>query len=471
MTTPPVWLASLQALVGADQCETEPARLQECAVDGVIPSIVISPETAEQVAAVLRWAQGEKLAVLPRGSGTAIRLGSVAQRCDVVLSTSRLTQISDYDAANFTITTGVGMTCLQLAEVIGANRQMLPLQYPFSVATLGGLIATNAYSPKRLLYGGVRDLLLGLRVALPSGEIAHFGGKVVKNVAGYDMCKLLVGSLGVLGVIVEATFKLYALPEYDETLLAEFPSLAQGAAAVARLTGTQLLPSQMLLLNATASGTLASHSAIQVAAGASLLLVNCEGMAEAVERQLADIGLLCQGHGADSVEVLSGEAQLRLRQCLSPVTQGPAVYAGSLSAQPSAVVGEPVAGEVVTVRLGTPSSQVYPIMEAAAQALNSITPKVSVIGDCGMGLVTLYLWYDEFTADAIEARLLPALHEMRRLVVALGGYAVVESALPALKTPLEVWGPTPSSFALLRALKSRFDPAGVLSPGRFIGGL
>jgi FAD/FMN-containing dehydrogenase len=158
---PPVWLASLQALVDADLCETEPTRLQEYAIDGLIPSVIIRPETAEQVAAVLHWAQREKLAVLPRGSGTAVELGNIGKRLDIVLSTSRLTQISEYDAANFTITAGAGMTCSQVAQVTVANRQLLPLQYPFSAATFGGLVATNTYSPKRLLYGGVRDLLLG----------------------------------------------------------------------------------------------------------------------------------------------------------------------------------------------------------------------------------------------------------------------------------------------------------------------
>ncbi|HEX9871952.1 MAG TPA: FAD-binding oxidoreductase [Candidatus Tectomicrobia bacterium] len=446
-------------------------RLRDYAVDGLIPSVVIRPETAEQVAAVLQWAEGEKLAVLPRGSGTAIRLGSMAKRLDIVLSTSRLTQISEHDAANFTITAGAGMTCSQVAQVTAADRQMLPLQYPFSAATLGGLIAANAYSPKRMLYGGVRDLLLGLRIALPSGEIAHFGGKVVKNVAGYDMCKLFVGSLGALGVIVEATFKLYALPERDETLLAEFPSLGQSAAAVARLTGTQLLPSQILLLNSIAARAIVPQRPAQVAPGTALLLVNCEGMDEAVERQLADIAWMCQGHGASTVQVLSGEAQLQLRQRLAAMTQVLEDNTSSPAAQPSRYEAEGAGGGALTVRLGTPPSRVYTLMKATAQALNPITPGVVIIGDCGVGLVTLCLSPDGLAAGAIEARLLPALRELRRLVVALGGYAVVESAPPAMKTPLEVWGPTPSSVALLKALKDRFDPEAVLSPGRFIGGL
>ena len=288
-------------------------RLQEYAVDGLIPSAVVWPETVEQVAAVLQWAQREKLAVVPCGSGTKIGLGDIPKRLDIVLSTHRLAQVSEYDVANFTITAGAGMTFAQLAQLTAAHMQMLPLQYPFSMATLGGLIAANAYTPKRLRYGGVRDLLLGLRIALPSGEIAHFGGKVVKNVAGYDMCKLFLGSLGALGIIVEATFKLYALPERDETLLAVLPSLESGAAAVAQLMATQLLPSQILLLDPIATQAVAPEIATQAVAGTALLLVNCEGMDEAVERQLADIARICQGHGASTVQVLSGETQLQLR--------------------------------------------------------------------------------------------------------------------------------------------------------------
>jgi glycolate dehydrogenase FAD-binding subunit len=471
MTTPALWLAALQALVSAEQCETESTRLQDYAVDGLIPKVAVYPETAAQVATVLQWAQAAKLAVVPRGSGTAIALGGVARRLDIMLSTSRLTQVSDYDVANFTITAGAGTTGSQIAELTTANRQMLPVQYPWSAATLGGLIATNAYTPKRLLYGGVRDLLLGLRVTLPSGEIAHFGGKVVKNVAGYDMCKLFIGSLGVLGVIVEATFKLYALPERDDTLMAALPSLAQGAAAVVELTATQLLPSQILLLNPAAAGTLVPLCAVDAAAGAALLLVNCEGMDEAVERQLTDIARICQGHGASVVKILSGDAQLQLRGRLCSGSAHVAAPAGSPSAQPTSGAAQRLDGTVLRVRLGIPPSQVHRMMEATAQTLRRIAPGVSIIGDCGVGLVTLGLDSDGLDVGAIEGELLPALRHVRSLVTELGGYAVIESAPPTVKSLLEVWGPTPSSFALLKALKQRFDPNDILSPGRFIGGL
>jgi glycolate oxidase FAD binding subunit len=471
MTTQPAWLPSLEALVGVDQCETQAARRREYAIDGLVPSLIVRPDTADHVAAVLQWAQREKLAVLPRGNGTKIGLGGIAKRLDIVLSTDRLTRISEYDVANFTLTVGAGMTFSQVARLTAARRQMLPLQYPFSAATLGGLIAVNAYSPKRRLYGGVRDLLLGLRIALPSGEVAHFGGKVVKNVAGYDMCKLFLGSLGAFGVIVEATFKLYALPERDETLLAAFPALGQGAAAVAQLMGTQLLPAHILLLNPMAARAVAPAVVTQVPTEKALLLVNCEGMDEAVARQLADIARICQGHGASTVQVLSGDAQLQLRQRLDAMTQDTKANTSSSSDQPSPLAGEGVGRGSIVVRFGTLPSRVYTVMEAVAQALDPMSPGAMIIGDCGVGVVKLCLRHESLAAGVIAEPLLRALRELSGLVVANGGCAVVENAPPEVKTQLGVWGPPPSSFALLKALKHRFDPEAILSPGRFIGGL
>jgi glycolate oxidase FAD binding subunit len=464
MTTRPLWLTSLETLVGTHRCETHEGHLQEHAVDGLVPRAVVRPESMEDVATVLRWAEREKLAVVPFGSGTQMGLGEIPKRLDLALSTHRLRQISEYDVDNFTITAGAGTTLAQLTQLTAAHMQMLPLHYPFSTATLGGLIAVNAYTPKRLRYGGIRDLLLGLRVALPSGEIAHFGGKVVKNVAGYDMCKLFLGSLGALGVIVEATWKLSALPERDESLLALFPSLQQGAAAVAQLMATQLLPSQILLSNPTAAHAIAPDLATSVAGSAVLLLVNCEGMDEAVERQLTDIARLCQGHSASAIRVLAGEAQRQLQARLEAMPLSPLL-------RPDPLTYEGIGGTALTIRLGTLPSRVHTIMDAATRALEPLVSRTLIIGDCGVGLVKLCLGPESLAAGAIDAAVLEALRQLSGLVAAHGGHAVVENAPPAAKTQLEVWGAPPSSFPLLKALKRKFDPEGVLSPGRFIGGL
>jgi glycolate oxidase FAD binding subunit len=446
-------------------------HVREYAVDGLIPRVVVWPETVEQVSAVLQWAQRERIAVVPRGNGSKIGLGGLPRRLDLVLSTRRLTQVSEYDVANFTITAGAGMPFAQLSQLTAAHKQLLPLQYPFSTATLGGLIAANAYSPKRLRYGGVRDLLLGLRIVLPSGEITHFGGKVVKNVAGYDMCKLFLGSLGALGIIAEATFRLYSLPERDETLLAVFPALERGAAAVVQLMATPLLPSQILLLDAPATQAVAPELSPRAAADTAILVVNCEGMEEAVERQLAEIARICQGHGADTVQVLCPETQLRFRTRLEGAMHPDAIQASDPAVRPAPPASKDMTGQTLMLRLGTPPSRVYTIMKAASQAVKPLTSEAMIIGDCGVGLVKLRLRSNGPATAAIDAPLRGALRDLTASVVGDGGFAAVEAAPPEAKTQLEVWGPLPSSFPLLQRLKRTFDPEHILSPGRFIGGL
>jgi glycolate oxidase FAD binding subunit len=471
MTSERLWFAALETILAPGQVDLEPERLMAYGVDGRLPKAVVYPETAAQVARVLHWAQEQRLTVLPRGSGTMLSLGNPPTGSDIVLSTSRLHHIREYDAANFTMTAEAGVTFSQVARLAAEHSQTLPLQHAFSPATLGGLIATNISPPKRLLYGGVRDLLLGIRVALSSGEIAHFGGKVVKNVAGYDMCKLFLGSLGTLGIIVEATFKLYALPERDETLLAVFPSLPQGAEASMQLAGTQLLPSQILLLNAAAAHVIVPQDVTDMTSDGALLLVNFEGMDEAVERQLTELTRLCRERGAATMQALSGESQLELRQRLAAVLQPPAGAMSSAHFQRSTDEGEPAYGLVIVVRLGTLPSQVQTSMQAVAQMFQSVAPDVLVVGDCGLGSVRWCIGCHRPGEDATNERLVNALREMPRLVTTDGGYIIIEAAPPAMKGKLDIWGTPPAAFPLLKALKAKFDPAGILNPGRYIGGL
>jgi glycolate oxidase FAD binding subunit len=457
MLTQPDWLSSLETLLSAGQIDTAPPHLQAHAVDGLVPRAIVYPDCPEQAAAVLHWGQREQLAILPRGSGTKIQQGGVPRRLDVVLSTGRLSHISEYDVENFTLTAGAGVQFSQIAELTAAHRQTLPLQYAFSAATLGGIIAANAYNPKRLLYGGARDLLLGLRVALPSGEVAHFGGKVVKNVAGYDMAKLFLGSHGALGVIVEATWKLFALPEHDASLLATFPSLGQGAAALAHLRGTQLLPSHTVLLNATAARAVAPTVFSNAPEVGTLLLVNCEGMEEAVERQLVDIARLCQGQGAVAVQRHSGEAQVELRRRLAPLYRCTAL--------------QPAPKPRVLVSLGTVPSRVPELMDDLARRLGPLTSQTLIAGDCGTGQVKLLSMGGDSESEVLATSFLPLLRQLPQMVAAEGGYVVLEDAPLQVKAQLDVWGTPPPSFSLLQTLKKTLDPAATLSPGRFLGNL
>jgi hypothetical protein len=190
-----------------------------------------------------------------------------------------------------------------------------------------------------------------------------------------------------------------------------------------------------------------------------------------VERQLTDVGRICQGHGACDVQGVSGHAQLQLWARLEAAMQPREVTTSALAALPSARGPDGADGKALTIRLGTLPSRVHAIMAAAARALKPLTSGAMIIGDCGVGLVKLGVGLEGIATTAIAAPLAGMLRELSGLIIGYGGYMVVEDAPPEVKMQIEVWGQASASFTLLKALKRKFDPEGVLSPGRFTGGL
>ncbi|MDQ6660866.1 MAG: FAD-binding oxidoreductase, partial [Chloroflexota bacterium] len=189
-------------------------------VAGVRPQIVVEPGNEEEVSAVLAFADQEGLKVLVRGGGTQLGIGFPPRGGDILLSTLRLNQLVEHAPHDMTATVQAGLRLSDLQATLANTRQWLALDpAPGSAATIGGIMATNASGPRRLHYGGVRDQIIGIRVVLPDGTIAKGGGKVVKNVAGYDLSKLFTGSLGTLGVIVAATFRLYPIATASRTVV------------------------------------------------------------------------------------------------------------------------------------------------------------------------------------------------------------------------------------------------------------
>ena len=196
-------------------------------VQGVVPQIVVEPETAEAVGAILTWASREKLSVLARGSGTKLGWGPVPRPVDIVISTARLNAVVAHRHGDLTATIQSGATLGSVNRTLGQHRQWIPLDPPSAQrATIGGIVATNDSGPRRHRYGAPRDLIIGVEFARADGRLAKGGGIVVKNVAGYDLPRLMTGSFGSLGVIVAATFKLYPLTAVSRTLVVELPSAA-----------------------------------------------------------------------------------------------------------------------------------------------------------------------------------------------------------------------------------------------------
>lgn len=438
----------LTALLGAENAWMDEPATAAHAIASQRPAVVAAPCTAEQVAAVLELASHEKLGIVPWGCGTQMHLGPPPAAYDVALSLQHLTRVLDYDSANLTLTAEAGLALREAYRLTVPGRQFLPLGYPGSEASLGGLLVTNTSGVKRLRYGGMRDLLLGVRVALPEGDLLRYGGRVVKNVAGYDLCKLYIGSLGAFGVVTEATFRLSMLPEEECLLIVAFSTLAQGMAAAAAVRSAALLPSTVVLVSAAGW---ADSLPVRLQPGQVALLVHVDGSHESMQRQIAEGEAMCTTHGAVEAATLSSAALLALWERQE-------VWR---TASPDS--------SLLQVRIGVPPSNVETALDLLEETPEFCREPVSWLVDAGIGSATARLPLDT-QVDDLAAQVQAWLNGSRARLDDQQGFAVVESAPAALITQLDVWGMPPGA-GLLKRYKSRFDPQGVLNRGRYVGGL
>lgn len=454
MTIAAALLTRLEGLVGAARVWAEAPHTEAFAIDGCAPTVVVRPETVEQAAEVVAFAGRERLALVPWGQATQMHLGQVPQRYDVALSLAGLTRVIDYDIANLTVIAEAGLPLRDVYKLSVPERQFLPLGFPGTMASLGGLLVTNTSGVKRARYGGVRDLLLGTRVVLPDGALVRYGGRVVKNVAGYDMNKLFVGSLGVFGVVLETTYRLAALPEADRLLAVVFPDLAPAVAAAAAIQGSQLLPSALMLCSTEATAACDALQSLPLRPPQVALVANFDGMYEAVERQLRDSQQLCRQHGGTDHTVCTGEDLFHFWEFQEAWRAAPAASAPAR----------------LQIRLGTLPTAVVATLQGLTTAPACFSPVRPWLVDYTSGQIFVHFPLPQACTDDM---LLVVRHWLQQLRVQLRdqhGYCVVEYAPTALRPQLEVWGESPGQ-SLLRLYKQRFDPHAVLNPGRYVAGL
>jgi glycolate oxidase FAD binding subunit len=406
-----------------------------------------TPRTAEELADVLRAASAHGQPVVPWGAGTLQHLGAVPHPESILLHTSALDQIVEYNPADLTITVEAGATLGTIQAALAAHGQWLPWDPPTpDAATIGGLLAAGVSGPLRLGYGTPRDWVLGMRVALGDGRLVKSGGKVVKNVAGYESHKLHIGALGTLGAIVAATLKVAPLPERVATLVFGCDTRAQALTLAERLRDRPLAPISLILSQ--------EPGARSKAAVATLLAARFAGMAAAVERQRVDALAASGAAGAQIVEIGQDEQDALWRQFRHFSAPGPAH---------SGVNGRAPAGEIV-IRLGVPPVELATALDVLE--LNAPAGR-RLVAYPGLGLA-----YARWPVSETEAsRVGRALEALRDELGRLGGYLVVEDAPGALRPRLDLWGAAPPTLALMRALKAQWDPQAILNRGRYIGGL
>ena len=417
---------------GAVVSEAGPAD----AVDGVAPACVAYPGTVEQAAGVLQAAASLGMAVVPRGSGRTISWGMPPARCDVVADMTRMDRILEHAAGDLVVRAEAGVTLGQLAVVLAEKGQRLALDGP-AAATVGGVVATGAAGPLRLRYGTPRDLLIGITVVRADGRVVHAGGKVVKNVAGYDIGKLFAGSLGTLGLITEAIFRLHPLAALTAYVTTEYDGTAAAAEAV-------------------------------LAAAASPLQASAAEVDRPGPGSPVRVGMLLEGT-ADGVS----ERAERMTGVLGPGAQTSLVAPEWWAQRGEADGPGGGTGGGTLIRVTFWAAELRQVLDAIdAVAVDAgVAPAVS--GSAGAGV--LYVALDA-GADpdqvAVFVRALRAAtgHGGEDPSALARGSAVVLTAPKAVQASVDMWGPVPA-LALMRAVKRQFDPHNTMAPGRFAGGI
>jgi glycolate oxidase FAD binding subunit len=392
-------------------------RLREAvdadAVDGIKPMYVGVPRDGAAVAEVMTVAADHQLSVVARGAGSKLDWGNPPTAADVVVDMSALDAVLEHAAGDLIVRVQPGVRLAALQETLAPAGQRLAIDEVVPGSTVGGVIATALAGPSRFLHGGVRDLLIGVTVVRADGVVAHSGGRVVKNVAGYDLCKLYTGSYGTLGIVTEAIFRLHPVPEAAAYVSVVVPDDDTARLTIEAILGSQVVPTAVEIESSTGS--------------------------------LVTICVLIEGFGPG---VAARAARLAALVDADISSEAPSWW----SSLPAGAT---------TIRLAVQPSGVVDVMRAAVDS----PLEVSVKGSAGTGL--LYVGIDEDVEPVAVAVL---VSQLRKTCRAQGGSAVLVKAPVDVKSLVDVWGDIPA-IDLMRRVKHSFDPQGRLSPGRFVGGI
>ncbi len=386
-------------------------------IGGVAAAVVAEPASTAEVAALLRRCAAAGLAVVPRGAGTAIDHAAPPSTVDVIVDTRRLSGVYRHAAGDLVAVVGAGTPLREVRQVLATAGQRLCVDPPSDGATVGGILAAGESGPLRLRYGAPRDLLIGAEFVRADGVVARSGGQVVKNVAGYDVGRLLCNSFGTLAILTTVTFRLHPLP-----------------------------PARAFVV---CTGVPAPAAVVDAALDSPYVPVAIE--MEVTPDGIATVGVLLEG-SVDGVAARSAALAALLTGLAGTVT--------TVDTPPSWWGVHPFGGGDVALRLAVPVARV----DAAVAAVRAAAPGAALRGSAGTGVFFANL--GPLDASSVAT----VLDAVRRSAALRDGWCVLAKAPAEVWTGVDGWGPVPG-LALMRRIKERFDPGRLLSPGRYVGGL
>ncbi|MFC0333734.1 FAD-linked oxidase C-terminal domain-containing protein [Paenibacillus sepulcri] len=447
----------LQAIMGDQWVRDDKEALVTHSYDGTpmlqsLPDGVIYPASTEHVSETLKVLSRHRIPVISRGSGTNLCGGTVPVNGGVVMVMHRMNKILEVDLQNLTATVQPGLNTKQFSTHI----EGLGLFYPpdpssMAISTIGGNIAENSGGLRGLKYGTTKDYVLGLEAVLPSGEIIRTGGKLMKDVAGYDLTKLLVGSEGTLAVITEATLKLIPPPKYKKTMLAMFKDIYDAARTVSSIIENRIIPATLEILDRPTIRVVDDFAKLGLPLDMeAILLIEQDGDEETVERDIQRISEICRAENADRTEIAANE-----EQALKLLTARRSAFTALARLRPTTIL------EDATV----PRSRIADMVLEINRIAEKHKVQICTFGHAGDGNLHPTATTDARDQDEIH-RVEAAFEDIFEAAIRLGGTITGEHGVGLVKAPFLEWKVGSVGMTVMSGIKQVFDPDGLLNPGK-----
>jgi glycolate oxidase len=453
-------LDQLASIVGPEHVRSSPEDLICYSYDGTfaeaLPDAVVSPGSTDEVSAILALAHRVQMPIIPRGMASGLAAGVVPCDGGLILNLTRMDRILEIDHENMTATAQAGVITANLAAAVEAEGFFYPPD-PASIrqSSLGGNVACNAGGPRCLKYGVTGDYVMALEAVLADGRVLRTGNKCIKNVTGYDLVHLLVGSEGTLAVVTEITVKLVPKPQAKRTALAIFEDISRASAAVNDILLAGVLPSTLEIIDETAINCVEEymHLGLDCTADA-MLLVETDGAPESAEAEIQRVAQVCQLAGAREIQVAHDSAESdelwRARRSISP----------SLGRVRPNKLGE----DVVVPRSAIPN-----MVARIKRISHKYDLPIVIFGHAGDGNLHPNILFDKRDPEESE-RVEAAVGDLFAAAVELGGTLSGEHGIGTLKRPYLEMALGPLAVEVMRGIKHSLDPQGILNPGKVLPG-
>ncbi len=457
----PSLTSRLSDLVGPTRVIADAASLAACEVDSRGPSAILQPDSAAEIAEILRFASAERLAVIPMGGRTHLGIGMPPRHYGLALDLSRMNKILACEPRDLTLGIEPGVTCADLARELRQKGQFLPIAPPFGDrATLGGMLAAGVDSPLRYGYGATRDFLLGVEFVTGDGLISKSGGRVVKNVTGYDLHKLFVGSLGTLGIITRLNFRTFPHPPRRRMFAIAFDAAPRAFEFCRLLVNSPLDPKVLEVFDPGTAALFQARGIDFLPSGSWLVAIEAAGHDSVLARHEHDLASISREAGAAGSVSLEESQRDQIFACLAEF------QSIALAANRPAVI----------FRVPTVPSAMPSLLEKIPSLAghHGLTCAI-LIRALGVVYVALLSPEQSPVESALEAKsnsqLINCSRSMFDLFISQGALPMIERCPLDVKAALGVWPPPGADNEIAQRLKRVFDPREILSPGRFRGGI